>query len=66
MLNGTEWLHIPLECTDTAARLTEALNESGADPDIRNIRTGECQILLLEYSIASSRLHKATTSLLLM
>ena len=37
----------------------------GADPDIRNIRTGECQILSLKYYIANSRLHKVTTSLLL-
>ena len=39
--------------------------DSGADPDIRNIRTGECQILSLEYYIANSRIHKVTTSLLL-
>ena len=31
MLNGTEWVHIPLEFTDIAARLTEALNEYKAN-----------------------------------
>ena len=42
-----------------AVNRTNAINTPGADPDIRNIRTGECQILSLEYSIAGSRLHKS-------
>ena len=31
MLNGTEWVHIPLGCTDIVARLPEAVNQYKAN-----------------------------------
>ena len=47
------------ECSSKLPLQSSKQEQTGVDPDIRSIRTGECQILSLEYSIAGSRLHKS-------